>query len=121
MFHPLKPSTMAIPTTELANELTDSIDAEEAPGFARTLRAVDGQVFSGWRGKEGLFDERILSAAAQMTRCMAQLVAAHLRGQAVAIVFTGCGTSGRVAFLTARRYNALVEARDPTGRKGCFK
>ena len=37
-------SSNKIPVTELANELTDDIDSEEAEGFARTLRATDGQV-----------------------------------------------------------------------------
>ena len=113
-----------LPVTELANELTDEIDAQGAEGFARTLRATDGQIFAGWRGRECMFDARILREAAKAARAMALLLRWHLSGAKVAatgapakvaIVFTGCGTSGRVGFLVARRFNAMLRARGHEG------
>ena len=115
-----KTMSSRLPVTELPNELTDNIETEDAAGFARTLRAVDGQIFSGWRGFSGLLDERCLESTTTLVHAMAALLKRHMSATAggigsvdrskVAIVFTGCGTSGRVAFLIARRFNALLQA-----------
>ena len=68
----------SLPVTELSNELTDEIDAQNAVGFARTLRATDGQIFAGWRGRESIFDARILHEAAKAAHTMALLLRRHM-------------------------------------------
>ena len=67
-------ASQSLPVTELSNELTDEIDAQNAVGFARTLRATDGQIFAGWRGRESIFDARILHEAAKAAHTMALLL-----------------------------------------------
>lgn len=100
-------SCESIPPTEEANELTSDLDALDAIGFVRTLRGVDAQMFTGWRHYEGMLDERPLRAA----EAAAEAAAAALK-QGGCVVLTGCGTSGRVAHLVARRCNHLMPA-DP--------
>lgn len=94
---------MTLPPTEEANEISDSLDALDALGFVRVLRGVDAQVFSGWRHHEGLLDTRPLAAAERTAQAAKEVL---LAGGVVAI--TGCGTSGRVAHLVARRFNRLL-------------
>ncbi len=92
-----------LPPTEEVNENTLALDGLDAVEFIRALRAVDAQIFSGWRHHVALFDPLVLRAVEQA----AQAAAAALRCGGV-VVASGCGTSGRVAFFTARRYNALL-------------
>ena len=93
---------MTLPPTEAANELSDNLDSLDALGFVRVLRGVDAQIFSGWRHHEGLLDEGPLNAAEAASQSAAEILKA---GGVVAL--TGCGTSGRVAHLVARRMNRL--------------
>ena len=92
------------PPSEAPNELTQRLDELTAEGFVRALRGVDAQLFSGWCGFPGLLDARTLLAAENATVSSAMVMR---RGGT--IVLTGCGTSGRIAFLTARRYQLLSQ------------
>ena len=91
-----------LPPTEAANELTDELDSVDAIGFVRVLRGVDRQLFGGWRQHAGLLDAPFLKKADKAVAATAEV----LRRDKGVVVLTGCGTSGRVAFLTARRYGA---------------
>ena len=93
---------MLLPPTEESNELTDELDSVDAIGFVRVLRGVDSQLFGGWRQHAGLLDAQFLEKADKAVVAAAEV----LRRDNGLIVLTGCGTSGRVAFLTARRYGA---------------
>ena len=93
-----------LPPTEESNALSIRLDALDAVGFVRTLRGVDAQVFAGWREHEGLLDPGPLAAAEATTQAAVATLAA---GGVVAI--TGCGTSGRVAHLVARRLSRLLQ------------
>ena len=93
----------SLPPTEEVNDLSIELDSLDAIGFVRALRAVDAQIFSGWRQHAGLLDDGPLAAAEQAV----QSTVAALRHDGV-VVLTGCGTSGRVAHLVARRFNRLL-------------
>jgi N-acetylmuramic acid 6-phosphate (MurNAc-6-P) etherase len=97
------------PVTELSNELTSDLDAVDSVGFVRLLRQCDAQIFSGWRHFPGLFDAAATSA---LERLVFQSAEALLHPQESTIVLSGCGTSGRVAFLLARAMNSLLAAVD---------
>ena len=47
------------PITELNNELSTNLEAEDALGFVRTLRAVDAQIWSGYKAHPGLLDAAV--------------------------------------------------------------
>ena len=94
-----------VPPTEEANELSDALDSLDAVAFVRVLRSVDGQVFTGWRHHEGLLDDGPIAAAEATVQ---SAVKALSSGGVVTI--TGCGTSGRIAHLIARRMNKLLPA-----------
>eukprot|EP00047_Mylnosiga_fluctuans_P014772 m.41046 g.41046 ORF g.41046 m.41046 type:complete len:580 (+) comp5649_c0_seq1:190-1929(+) len=101
--------------TERENELTLSIDACDAAGIVRTLRQTDAQLFAGWRDYPGLFEPELL---AKITRLSEQSLASIQESMRVGkvqrnYVFTGCGTSGRVAWLCARAYNAIMKSLCP--------
>eukprot|EP00052_Salpingoeca_macrocollata_P020553 m.173075 g.173075 ORF g.173075 m.173075 type:complete len:639 (+) comp21291_c0_seq7:49-1965(+) len=98
------------PVTEQANDYTTHLDSGSAIDMVRMLRQVDGQLFSGWNGHEALFDRSILDKLERLSRVSARLVDAHLHQaeQHPRVVFSGCGTSGRVAWLCARVLNLLV-------------
>ena len=92
-----------IPPSEAANPLTFNLDTLSPVEFVRTLRGVDSQLFAGWAMHSGLLDDRLL-AAAEATVLASKTALASTSG---AVVLTGCGTSGRIAYLTARRFQRL--------------
>ena len=59
-----------------------------------------------------MFDEEILHSCEFVSSYCAKLIASALAdpNKKMAIVMTGCGTSGRIAFQTARRYNCILAA-----------
>ena len=95
--------TSPIPPSEAANPLTFDLDTLSPVEFVRALRGVDAQLFAGWKHHSGLLDDRLL-AAAEATVLAAKMALTSTSG---AVVLTGCGTSGRIAYLTARRFQRL--------------
>ena len=81
-----------------------------ASDFLKTLRACDSQIFSGWKNYSCIFDEDILESCEFVASYCAKLIRGAILNpdKRVAIVMTGCGTSGRIAFQTARRYNQIL-------------
>lgn len=99
------PVDTAIPFTEQSNELSSKLDGTlTAPEFLRTLRSCDSQVFGGYKGEYNIYDSAI-ACNLVVQGCSAIL---RKREGRDFVVMTGCGTSGRVAFLTSRRYSQLL-------------
>ena len=64
----------------------------------------------GWGEYPSLFDNNLLQEYEKVASSVAQLLKKRKVDNAkTQSVFTGCGTSGRIAFLTARRYNLLLK------------
>ena len=101
---------MEKPISELPNEFSALLDGSlDSMDFVRTLRSADSQIFSGYKSYEGLFDERVLRNCTQAVGECSNLLNKRLHDNSkVNIVMTGCGTSGRIAFLTARRFNMVL-------------
>jgi predicted NBD/HSP70 family sugar kinase/N-acetylmuramic acid 6-phosphate (MurNAc-6-P) etherase len=100
-----------LPITELNNEFSNKLDgASASDDFLRILRAADAQVFSGWREYPSLFDHDILQQCERVAQSCAKLLRLCMSGKDIAIVMTGCGTSGRIAYLTARRFNQSLRS-----------
>ena len=104
---------MPTPVTELPNELTGELDTVGALGIVRLLRSTDAQIFAGWGGLPSLYD-RIPEI--DRVAAMASLLLAH--HESSAIVMSGSGTSGRIAFLVAVNMNRLLVA---AGKTPCFR
>ena len=101
--------------TELSNDLTTDIDLVDTVGVVRLLGSSDAALFSGWGGLPGISaDESIASAAAAVRSICAAL--SHPSGR---VVFSGCGTSGRLAHLFARGFNSWL-SRGALAVKGRF-
>ncbi|GAB4324165.1 MAG: hypothetical protein Kow0059_19670 [Candidatus Sumerlaeia bacterium] len=100
--------------TELPNELTHDIDVVGALGIVRLLRQTDSQIFNGWREYAGLYDDDVLET---LERLIGVLAAALKTPERTAVVLSGAGTSGRLAFFIARRFNSVMRT---SGRPECF-
>lgn len=93
------------PVTERANELSNQADLLSPEEFVRILRQADSQVFSGWRQYPGLLDPSTIQT---LVHCSEKIAEVLRDPQTGVIVLSGCGTSGRVAFLTSRYINRLL-------------
>src|ERR1700681_2558051 len=90
--------------TESPNELTAEIDRASPIEIVRMLRQTDAQIFSGYLGYPGLFDDETITTIARLAKRAAQTLNAK-NGR---IVLSGAGTSGRLAMLGARTFNRIV-------------
>ena len=103
-----------IPITERRNELTIDIDVGTASDIARTLRQCDAQIFSGWKHFPSIFDEEAINAMDKVADKAAQIL--EDGSGDMAIVISGCGTSGRLAYFLAHKFSQLAEAQQFSAR-----
>eukprot|EP00040_Diaphanoeca_grandis_P044888 m.14021 g.14021 ORF g.14021 m.14021 type:complete len:609 (-) comp9984_c0_seq1:88-1914(-) len=105
--------------TELANPFTLGLDQVTQPEFVRRLRQADQQLFTGWDTHQNVYD--IANVVAQISQAAAEPLRRTMEGtENNVFVFSGCGTSGRIAWLCARGLNAMVLAANPNA-KPCFR
>jgi N-acetylmuramic acid 6-phosphate (MurNAc-6-P) etherase len=97
--------------TELPNPVTADIDVASFEGLVRLLGTSDAQLFSGYAGLPGLFDDETIASVARVC----ELVADALRHPFGRVVFSGCGTSGRLSHLEALSLNRVARARGLAG------
>lgn len=106
--------------TELQNVYTEDFGRDGPIGIVRRLRQVDAQLFTGWDIHAGVLDDEILARMALVADLAHDLVQEHVTDAARnTIVFSGCGTSGRIAWLCARAFNRMLVKNYP-GTKPCF-
>jgi N-acetylmuramic acid 6-phosphate (MurNAc-6-P) etherase len=98
---------LTIPISETSNDLTKHIDVLDPLGFVRVLSQSDMQLFSGFLDVPSVFDPSIVETIKEISK----IVKAFLTDPSISptIVFTGCGTSGRIAYLAARNFNLLCK------------
>lgn len=97
------------PVTELANALSNNLDgALTGLDFIHTLRDIDSQIFIGYEEYCGLFGDRNIDACTKSSNVLNSFFQRSASGSRVGVVFTGCGTSGRLAYLISKRYNSLM-------------
>ncbi|KAL8562315.1 hypothetical protein ACOMHN_037271 [Nucella lapillus] len=96
------------PVTEQSNPLTTNIDILSPVEIVSTLQACDEEIFSGWQDFPGIFDDRIQ----RNLRAVTDIATSILKDPSTsAIIFSGCGTSGRLGFITARTFNGHLRDR----------
>lgn len=97
-----------IPITERPNELTFDIDLATASDITKTLRQCDSQIFSGWKNSPSIYDKEAITAMDRIAEKAAEMLQ-NSNGD-TAIVLSGCGTSGRLAFFLTRKFSQLAKA-----------
>lgn len=105
-----------IPITERPNELTFDIDVATANDITKTLGQCDSQIFSGWKHFPSIYNEKSITAMDRIAEKAAEMLQGS-RGD-TAIVLSGCGTSGRLAFFIAQKFSQLAEAQQLSA---CYK
>ncbi|CAI8015335.1 Glucokinase regulatory protein [Geodia barretti] len=104
--------------TELSNELTRDIDTADPLGIVRRLCGSDAQLFAGWGGHPGVNDPVILDRLWKLSLKTAALLKENQdQKKNNRIVFSGCGTSGRIAWLCSWTYNRILQK---FGHTPCF-
>jgi N-acetylmuramic acid 6-phosphate (MurNAc-6-P) etherase len=93
--------------TETSNEVTEEIDVCNPKEILRILRQCDQQIFSGWRQYPGIFDDEILAKVEFICQQVKEVIARE--SSKSAIVISGSGTSGRLAFFCCRQFNKLLQ------------
>jgi N-acetylmuramic acid 6-phosphate (MurNAc-6-P) etherase len=87
--------------TETPNELTSAIDLADPVGIVRLLRAVDAQIYNGYRAFPALCDTQVVHGIAQAIEWAAPLLGRNQDR----VLISGAGTSGRLAMVAARTFN----------------
>ena len=93
-----------LPITERPNELTRDIDVGSAGDIVRILRQCDSQIFSGWKHFQSIYDEETIFAMEKVVE-----KAAEVLQQSGAVLLSGCGTSGRIAFFLSQKFSKLAK------------
>lgn len=105
--------------TELPNEMSLNIDIASPTQIIRILRQCDSQIYGGWHEHGNIYDyTHVISVI--VVHCMYYLQQNFNNkntNKVNKIVLTGCGTSGRLGYLTARLFNEYLES---INEKACF-
>jgi N-acetylmuramic acid 6-phosphate (MurNAc-6-P) etherase len=100
--------------TELANELSESIDIATPNEIVKILRACDGQLFCGFKGYDSVYDVNVMGVIEKLVH-ECKIVLQSSEGK---IILSGAGTSGRLGFFLAREFNRVLEA---SGHRAVFE
>ncbi|XP_033644668.1 glucokinase regulatory protein-like [Asterias rubens] len=99
------------PITETSNELTFNIDISNSQDLIKLLYCCDSQIFEGWDAYKGCctFSNEVIFKLQSISEEVVNIVKEHKKDQSFgSIVFSGCGTSGRIGFLISKSVNALL-------------
>ncbi|XP_062417391.1 glucokinase regulatory protein isoform X1 [Pungitius pungitius] len=101
----------ALPVSEKSNPLTRDMDRASARCIVRMLQACDAQMFQRRTGTtyQRLLSEPVLETLTEVAKKVEHILK-HPRDSL--IVLSGCGTSGRLAFLMASAYNRALRELD---------
>ena len=103
------------PVTEQSNDLSDDIDTASTKEMVNILKSCDQEIFHGWKGSDGINGSFILDKISKISEKIKEVVQDPANGT---VIISGCGTSGRIAFLTARTFNNLLKS---LHKEACFQ
>ncbi len=102
------------PITEQSNILTTNIDlAESGHQILSILAQTDLEILNGWKLNETLttdglkYDESIQKKLLKL----AQLIAENIEKKSLMLILSGCGTSGRLAYLYSQKLNEYFQSK----------
>lgn len=103
---------LALPVTEKSNPISRGIDRANTKHMLHVLKQCDAEIFQKEIKHDTLY-QRLYSAPVIQTMVdVAKRVEMMLRNpEDNLIVLSGCGTSGRIAFLLATSYNEMLKSR----------
>ncbi|XP_024149971.2 glucokinase regulatory protein [Oryzias melastigma] len=98
----------SLPVTEKSNPLTRDIDRASPSGIVGMLEACDAQMFQRETGTnyQRLFDDQVVTTLTEVAKRVELILKDP---QDSLVVLSGCGTSGRLAFFIASRFNEALK------------
>lgn len=99
------------PITEQSNEITKNIDLASETELVELFRQTDKELFEGWTIEDhvstrGLTDDALLDKVDSFSRLIANEIEKNQSSNTrFKVVLSGCGTSGRLAYLCAQSVN----------------
>ncbi|XP_066274022.1 glucokinase regulatory protein-like [Branchiostoma lanceolatum] len=106
-------TTSTLPFTERSNPLTQNIDVADSKGIVDMLHSCDEEMLAGSFQFPGLQDD---STVRTILGAVDHIAAIMQEPEDCLVVMSGCGTSGRMAFLAATTCNRLLRE---SGRQAC--
>jgi N-acetylmuramic acid 6-phosphate (MurNAc-6-P) etherase/ribosomal protein S18 acetylase RimI-like enzyme len=103
------------PITERKNPLTNRLDFLSPSEILDVLHRVDGEIYNGWQGFPGLRDTAVIESIAALAAGFQWAFQTPEAVPSRGVVFAGCGTSGRIAYLCATAFNNVLSARGLPG------
>ncbi|EDO48022.1 predicted protein, partial [Nematostella vectensis] len=98
------------PITELSNNLTLDLDTSDPGEIVSKLYQCDKELFDGWNNYPSMLCEDTIHVVSQLAKACLRV----LKNRGL-IVISGCGTSGRLAFATSKKFNALAKSQGSLG------
>lgn len=100
------------PITEQSNEITKNIDlAKSGQEILALLSKTDQEIFDGWTfdllKSEGLKSD--LYILDKLSRLSSILACQINSGNKIKLILSGCGTSGRLAYLCSQTFNLITK------------
>ncbi|XP_038057342.1 glucokinase regulatory protein-like [Patiria miniata] len=102
-------SEIKIPITETSNPLTVDIDISSSYDLVGLLHQCDSEIFEGWDSykSNNIFSDDLIFNLQRVSEKVVDIL--QKRNPACeSVVFSGCGTSGRIGFLTSKSINNLL-------------
>ncbi|XP_061072052.1 glucokinase regulatory protein isoform X2 [Conger conger] len=98
-----------LPVTEKSNPRTRELDRARPEQLVRSLRDCDSEIFQhlwgGGAGYQGLYSDSIVQTIVHVAKKVEDILK---NPEGRLIVLSGCGTSGRLAYLLATSFNRLL-------------
>ncbi len=91
--------------TETPNYLTQNIDIATPLEIVRLFRQVDAQIFQGYKKYPGFLDPEFQE---RFQRAVEEITGSFKKNQKVTVVFSGAGTSGRLAAFLAKSFSRVT-------------
>ncbi|XP_053394873.1 glucokinase regulatory protein-like [Mercenaria mercenaria] len=95
---------MSTPITEASNRITEEIDISSPLEIVSLLEKCDQEIFNGYEDYKSMFSEEIIKRIDDVSGHVIEMLQEDGGG---IVVFSGCGTSGRLGFMVARTFNEL--------------
>ena len=95
-----------VPVTERSNTLTENIDKATPTEIVSLLKKCDEEIFNYGEENEGVCNKEFTDLLEKISLEAAERVSPNVDHGA--IILSGCGTSGRIAFLICRAFNELA-------------
>ncbi|XP_071487786.1 glucokinase regulatory protein-like [Diadema antillarum] len=102
-----------LPITERSNPKSENIDKASPIGIVDCLHECEREIFTGWDSYQNIHDADVVDTIKRIAEKLVKVLESSGRW---AVVISGCGTSGRLAFFISTKMNGLMTR---MGREPC--